>query len=637
MIGEQSFDTAFLYELEQIYNKYGDDMFKLDGIDEESLDIVKFREKFFSKGDTTADVSIDANSNVTTKDVISYRHERGKPLSKLASYHDLWLELRDMFGVGVANDMLWANILGSIYINDFTDVQLPYCFNFDPYDIMLQGLPMVDKIRSLPPKHLFSFKSQLEQFLVVAANSTKGATGLATLFVVMGHYVEKILDNMSDSGFSFKNGSDVWRYVKETVTSLVYTINQPMRGDQSPFTNVSLFDDNFMDQIIQDYPWNGRLPKKRVIQELQRVFCEVMNEELERTPVTFPVTTACLSVDDDLEILDEPFLYQMAEATRKWGFVNFYAGKSSTLSSCCRLRSDTDNEYFNSFGAGSSKIGSLGVVTVNIPQLAFRTYGRRDEFFAELSNEVNLANKINLAKRSLIKKAIDVGAHPLYTHGFMDLRKQYCTVGVTGLAEACHSMGFDIKDPYGVVFVTEVLEFINQINDTYSSDYGHPTNTEQVPAENSSITLANKDFLLGFNSDAGGKQIYPLYSNQFIPLTENANVLDRIMLQGVFDKHMSGGSILHINLDNRVSTQDIVDIVKYAVKKGVIYFNINYNLQRCFTGHMSVGNSDTCQICGEPVVDNFTKVVGFLTNTKNWHKTRRTKDYPNRRFYEKLN
>lgn len=129
-----------------------------------------------------------------------------------------------------------------------------------------------------------------------------------------------------------------------------------------------------------------------------------------------------------------------------------------------------------------------------------------------------------------------------------------------------------------------------------------------------------------------GYQIpYEIYSNQFIPLTTKANLLDRIKVQGIFDKHFTGGAIAHLNVEQKIeSKEQIKELIRKAVKMGVVYFAINYNLQSCSNDHMSVGKNELCPICASPITDNFTRVVGFLTSVKNWHRTRREKDYPER-------
>ena len=146
---------------------------------------------------------------------------------------------------------------------------------------------------------------------------------------------------------------------------------------------------------------------------------------------------------------------------------------------CCRLRSGTNNEYFNSFGAGSTKIGSLGVVTVNFPRLAMQSKSK-EEFLKKVSEMYETTAKINNAKRSIIKKRISLGAAPLYSLGYMSLSKQYSTFGVTGLNEAVQLLGMDILEEEGQDFVIEVLKLINEKINEANKKYKSPHNVEQV-------------------------------------------------------------------------------------------------------------------------------------------------------------
>jgi anaerobic ribonucleoside-triphosphate reductase len=852
------------------------------------------------------------------------------------------------------------------------------CFNYSTYDIMLNGLPMVKKIKSVPPKYLYSFKSQLEQFVVIASNSTLGATGLADLLVVMSYYVKNILKTKSDAHFHFRDEKDCWAYIKENLVSFIYTINQPMRANQSPFTNTSIYDANFLNKLCDDYIFpDGSSPDREIVQKLQDLYLTVMNEELERTPVTFPVTTGCFSIDENNNILDEEFLDFIARHVQKWGFINIYAGASSTLSSCCfdanqkvliknsngvildtiknvvegeydtyrrnltvfhngswvqakpikvpydntmykittannkelyvtdnhihatyngdkatnelsvddyilfnnmalnaiperdmkltynqgfliglyagdgskykrkdcesysitfslnenkikhldkisnalndwgidknihintynnlvsatvyskelydiisqyihggyaqekefdlnvllqsydfrkgicdgwhcadgsngnriystskklietgeiifnsigvvttissldrmgdveinggiytrnypslcirwytpnnkrsmkniykiknnsmyfkiqsiekydyngeyvycfevnnqeepyftlpngvithncRLRSEQKSEYFNSFGSGSSKIGSLGVCSINLPRIAIKSNGDENKFFEMLAYFVGVAAKVNNAKRHIIQKRINNGNEPLYTLGFMDISKQYSTFGVNGFHEMLQVLGYDILTDEGSDFGVKVIKFINNENKKYEKQYNAPHNTEQVPAENMSIKMVEKDRIMGYDLGCD------LYSNQFIPLITNADMLDRIRLQGKFDKHFSGGAICHLNVDTRIDDiEQIKSLIRICVKMGVVYFAINYVLQQCEDGHMTVGNREICPICGKNIENTYTRPVGFLTNVKNWHVVRREKDFPNRQFYNNIN
>ena len=446
---------------------------------------------------------------------------------------------------------------------------------------------------------------------------------------MMAYYVKNMLNTLSDAHFTFANEEAVWKYVRENLVSFVYTINQPMRGNQSPFTNLSIYDDNFLDKLCGDYIFpDGSTPDKEIVKQLQDIYLDIMNEELQRTPLTFPVTTACFSIDKDNNIQDEAFLHNIAQKNLQWGFINMYAGSSSTLSSCCRLRSEQQSEYFNSFGSGSSKIGSLGVCTINFPRLAIQ-YPLEEDFMEKLEEMVGVCAKVNNAKRRIVQKRINNGNEPLYKYEFMELSKQYSTCGVNGFYEAIELLGYDILTEEGQALALRILDKINDTNKVYQNKYKMPHNVEQVPGENLSIKLAEKDKLMGYQNE------YNLYSNQFIPLIANADLFDRIKLQGLFDSHFSGGSICHLNVETQITdVKDMEDLIRVAAKKGVVYFAINYVLSQCTNGHMSVTNGDQCLVCGEPITDKYTRVVGFLTNIKNWHKVRRDEDFPNRQFYQ---
>ncbi len=617
-----SWDTDFDTLMMHLWSKYGKELFTLDGIGEQ-MDLNKFSKNFFNSNGPSADVSVDANANVVAKTGIEYNFELPKPLKRYNSYFLLWKELKKAYGLETANEIIESQITGDIYINDFTDIASPYCFNYSTNDIAFNGLDSISKrIRVFPPKSLDTFLRQVEQFVVVAANSTLGATGFADLLLVASRYVDNLLETGMDGHTMIGNPE---QYIKERLTAFVYTVNWEFRGNQSPFTNISLYDDTFLDSLCPDYNAN-----KETVKLLQKIYVEVMNEELARSPITFPVTTACFCKEEDGSIKDKEFLNFIAEANLDYGWINIYNGDTSTLSSCCRLRSNKDNPYFNSFGAGSTKIGSLGVVTANLPRIAYKAKGDVDKFMEGLEEIYAVAAKINACKRRLVRKRIELGAAPLYTQGYMDLNKQYSTFGVVGINEAVQLLGKDILTEEGQNLVLRILKNINKWIDRAEAQYKAPHNVEQVPAETSAIKLANKDKMLGY--DIG----VPLYSNQFIPLIVKADMLDRLKLQGLFDRHLSGGAIAHINVGEKIRDPKVmVSLMEYAAKCGVVYWAINYLLNCCEEKHLWVGTS-ICPKCGKPIDSQLTRVVGFLTNVKAWHAVRRSFDFPQRQFYKNL-
>ena len=580
--------------------------------------------------------------------VISEDHPIIEMSYKLSSNRDKILRARGKDGRFETDEILKIEVLPYVgeYVYDITTetgrfqtsgLEVHNCFNYSTNDIKYDGLKgLSDRPYVTAPKSLDVFIRQIEQFMVVAANSTLGATGFSDALIVASTYVDKIIETGRDGHINIgKDIDDIKTYVKEKLTEFIYTVNWSFRGNQSPFSNLSVYDDTFLDHLCPDYGAN-----KETVKLLQELYLDAMNEEMTRTPLTFPVTTACFCTDEDNNIKDKEFAKFIAEKNLKYGFINIYNGKTSNLSSCCRLRSSTDNPYFNTFGAGSTKIGSLGVVTVSFPRAAMKAVDKADasldpelkeQYFMEnLHGLFDMECMINSAKRKLISKRIELGAAPLYTYGYMALSKQYSTFGIVGLNEAVEIMGYDILTKEGQAFVSRVLDTINEWVLSAENQYKAPHNVEQVPSEGSAVKLATKDKMMGY--DCG----VPFYSNQFIPLVTQANMLDRIRLQGMFDAKMSGGAICHINVAEEITDPDkMVKLMEYAAKCGVVYWAVNYRIRMCENHHTWVG-TEKCPVCGKPYTDEITRVVGFFTNTKHWNKTRREHDWPNRQFYSSI-
>ena len=638
----QTFDHDFDALLRRLRDKYPQDLFKLEGIHPDQTDIGKSSAAFFRNTSAClADASVDANANVSGRNVITYVHELPKPLMRLNALFNLWKTIRDMTGTThIADEAIKAELTGLLYINDSCDIGRPYCFNFSCLDIARNGLKMDDKLVITPPKHLATFLRQLEQFAVVAANSVMGATGYADLLIVVAAYVEKIRETGRDNHVSLSDEDALWAYVREQLVSLVYTFNWVFRGHQSPFTNVSVYDEPFLMQLTPSYEVEGFTPAVATVQHVQEVFLDVMNSISRRTPLTFPVVTACFSVEKDKEdkrhIRDRKFLALLANKNREFGFINIYCGETSTISSCCRLRSDaSDLGYSNSFGSGATKIGSLGVVTLNLPALALES-GDRGVFLDRVAWYARMAGIINEAKRHFIRDRIRRGALPLYTLGFMELERQYSTCGFCGLYEALEILGCRITDHQGRETALTVLSLINKANALLTERYGTPHNMEQVPAETAAVKLAAKDRLLGrWNKTHEPEDIPAFYANQFIPLWDtDASFHERLRIQGELDALCTGGAICHLNVAERISDPAVMaNLIEEAVAYGVVYFAVNYQINRCPENHMSVGRGTACPVCGKKVEESFTRVVGFNTSTKNWNSIRRNHDWPGRHFY----
>ena len=635
-IKSQSYQKEFKDLMLLMLDIYGVEIFNLCGIGEQ-LDLNK-AVKNMVKADNTANGSIDSNANVGATTSITIMHEISKPHILMQSYYRLWKWLKKNRSLEVANKFVKSQLIGEFYVNDMhynTYIQ-PYCFNHSCLYIATQGLVGVNSKNNItPPKYLRSFFDIMEAYLLISGASTAGATGISNLLVVASVFLKKMINNnFTDSHVCLKSEEDCWTYFKEELTSFIYKLNQDCRGNQSLFTNVSIYDKNFLNTIIPEtilfIDGNIYDTDLETVQRVQEIYLDVMNEEAERVVHTFPVTTACFASKYNEEtgkneILDQDFLDFICRKNEKNGFINMYSGDTATLSSCCRLRSDKNNAFFNSFGGASDSIGSMGVVCINLPQLAFKYKNNAGLFKRDLKDIVNLAQEVNYAKRCLLKHSIKKGHLPLYTNGYMDLSKQFSTLGFIGLYEACEIYGKDITTPEGLVFAQEILHIMEETNEKFSEEHKIPCNMEGIPGENTCVKLALKDKVLGFNDK------YNMYSNQFIPLSKRCNLLDRIKLSSAMDKYCSGGSIMHITVDSKMSLETMKDIVSSIIESGVKYFAFNYEINQCKDcGKIFVGKTKTCISCGGDNIDRYMRVVGFLTKKSSWSETRQLED---RQYY----
>lgn len=640
-INSQSYQKDFKEFMYKMVDKYGIDILNLNGIGEQ-LDINKAIKKMMSST-TMADTSVDSNSNTNIVTSGAVFTETCKAHSLIHNHYRIWKFMKKNHGLEYANDLMERKISGQIYINDLSGFY-PYCFNFDPIHFALYGIPkkLDGKGESLPPQHMESFFGILEDILPIFAKNLAGACGIATLFPVLSIYVQKaLLEGNKIDEIQLKDEQAVWDFLKVKLTSLLYNLNRPARdGSQSLFTNVSIMSPTFLQETCKDMTLvfkNGMVITADVDTTLriQDIWIDVFNKESERRLFTFPVQTLSIATIEDEngrpKIVDTDFYNEMMKKNIKLGAMNVYAGDSSTLSSCCRLRSDKAKVFTNSLGGSSSNIGSFGVCTVNLATLALRYKGNIDKFYTELDKNIEYAQEVNRCKMNFIKRDIKNGNLPMYDLRFVELDKQYATLGINGLYECCQELGYDYRLEENRDFVKSLLQHINTLNDKLGEKMNHIVNVEQIPAENVAVKLANIDKKLGLNSK------YDIYANQFIPLdiTTEGGILDRISIQGELDEYFSGGSILHINLDQECKDEDLfLELGKYAIENGVRYFGINYATNHCNNcGGTFVGKLEECPHCQSKNFETWCRTVGYMVPVENYNKVRR-QEFERRVFYK---
>ena len=332
--------------------------------------------------------------------------------------------------------------------------------------------------------------------------------------------------------------------------------------------------------------------------------------------MTFPVLSFSL-LRQNGKFVDEEFAKWCCRHNMQWADSNFFISDDITsLSNCCRLISNVDNlGYFNSIGGTQLEVGSVKVSTINLARIAYEN-DTKEGYLNQLREEVVLDLQVLDVIRGIIKRNIEKGLLPNYTHGIINIDSQYNTIGTNGLFECIQKFGLTKKDEFGYTYYTdegldfakEILRVINEEKDKFTADKDYQANQEQVPAERAASILMQKD--KHFYPDEAYD--LPLYGNQWIPLGVKTTLNEKIRLSAILDKACNGGSIAHINLESPLTDFDTAwDLLNQVADAGVVYFAFCTRISACKHNHGFYG--DTCSVCGEPKTTSYQRIVGFLT------------------------
>lgn len=620
-------------QFEELYDRFtassnGIELLKVEGIAPDQLDIGLQSLNFFDK--KLADISTDSNSNfVDDISPSSYRTHTTNGSMKLLGYHLLWYHTMRRYGQQDADEAISTVWDGGLYFHDAhgTKIQMPYCYAFSLDKIVYEGRPY-GSLPNTPPKHRKSFISQVDKFISDLSRQFAGATAPSDFFLWYAYYAEK------DTSITSVND------IIQDFQGLVYLFNEPGRveGDP-PFTNIAIYDMPGLEKLFGHivYPDFSK-PNLDYIMSLQRVFCEwfVKGDPETGFPYKFPVVTINATTDDNGDFIDEKFVRWVAHINRPKGNINIHFGTQAKMAMCCRYENDLDDMGLtpDSFGNGGVNIGSHRVVTINFPRAAMLAGGDRDKFYEVLDKYFDTAAKLLIVHRyDILQKRIDKNPDYLKYFGrlqWFSLKTMFSTFGIVGIHEAAEFMGYNILDESGTEFVLDMMAYIKKKVKEYRKQTGIIFNTEEIPGEQACVALATKD-RISVNQDLS----YQLYSNQYIPLTTKTDLFTRIDLSGRFMKMVSGGGILHANLDAPLDTDGkMYELMKLAAKSGVPHIAICHRFGRC-EDHKAVivGQRDTCPICDKPLVQARARVIGYFSDEFNWNPVRRQYDAPNR-FYD---
>ena len=500
------------------------------------------------------------------------------------------------------------------------------CFAYDLKDVAEKGLFFLNTFNSEPPKHLSTFIDFVKEFISFCSNRSSGAVGLPNIVPYMYYFWKKDCEN----GYATKSSE---YYAKQQIQRFVYAINQPYTRDgiQSAFINCSVFDMPYLEALFSGATFpdgEPMLDSLEEIQDFQKMFMEEVAEIRHHNVMTFPVLTISL-LRKDGKFLDEDFAKWGIEHNRIWSDSNLFIDDNvSSLSNCCRLKSDVrDLGYFNSIGGTALKVGSVKVSTLNLARLALEYHGDEEAYLTNLKKLVRLDCQVLDVVRHILKRNVEKGLLPNFTKGIVDFEHLYNTVGVIGVYETMKTFGYTYQDELGNTFYSEdadrfgekIFKTIHEVKDDFMKDKDYKINLEQIPGESAAAKLLKADRF--FYPETVVEDL-PLYGNQFIPLGIKTTMAERIRIASLFDSFCNGGSIAHLNIDKPFDSFDKAwEMVNYIADKGLTYFAFNTKIQACAKNHGFYGK--VCPICGGPVENEYTRIVGFYTPIKSWSKERK--------------
>lgn len=612
-------------------SKYGEDFEILNGFHESQLNFSDFIDGFVDKN--VADVTIDANANAHHKDICSLCGEKGKSEDKLFAFNKIFYEHKKKYGLRTAKEWLETEYNGGFYLHDASSsTYRPYCYAYDLTRLAKEGLFFLDGYNNQAPGHLTTFLDDVIEFVSFMSNRSSGACGLPNVLLWTFYFWKKDCED----NYYLRNPE---YYIRQSFQKFIYRLNQPfLRVDQSAFVNVSIFDHHYLEALFGgvEYP-DGTFAIDYIdeIIEHQKVFMEVVSDIRNSNMFTFPVLTYSLLYKDG-EFQDKEFARWCSDHNTKWNDSNFFMSDNvGVLSNCCRLLSDVNklDGFINSIGGTALSIGSVKVNTINLMRIAYETECNEKKYLNILKKRTLLCCKTLDVIRHIIQRNVEKGLLPNYCDGGIEMSKQYSTIGILGLYEVVEAFGMTETDEFGNVYYTDegiefaskIFEVLNSVKDSFTDEYSF--NIESVPAERAAVILCQKDNLLYEKNDKF------IYSNQWIPLSENCTIKEKLRLSSILDQKCSGGSIAHINLEQNFPNTDVAwDMLNKIAASGVIYFAFNTKINECDNHHGFVG-TDICPTCGHGVYDTYQRIVGFLEPVRSYSEVRK-KEFDTRQWYD---
>ncbi len=503
---------------------------------------------------------------------------------------------------------------GDMHIHDLGGLTL-YCCGYSLRNIILMGVQGIPNIpTSSPAKHFDAILNQIANLVTIYQNEIMGAVAFNSFDTLLAPYIKK--DNLT------------YEEVKQNLQNFIFSINSNSRAGAEPaFTNITfdLFppkdlenDPALIGDKIQEFTYKEC---QKEMDMLNKAFYELMNEgDYNGRPFSYPIPTYNINSNFDFDNPNNDMLFEM---TGKFGypyfanFVNSDMDQSDVRSMCCRLNLDLRELRKRNgglFGSGDST-GSIGVVTINLPRLAYKHKNNEKEFFNALK-EILIIAKDSLEKKRkwLNDNIINKDMLPAFSTYVGTLKNHFSTIGIVGLNEMCENFnGNNILTEEGMEFSIKVCNFIREELINFQEETGNLYNFEATPAESTCYRLAKKDVDDFEDIIVRGGREYPYYTNScHMPPNEVKNLKQLFDHQDKLQVLFTGGTVVHIYCDGAISGEKAKHIVKTVCKKyRTPYVSISPLNRYCEEHGYVKERVEECPICGKKL-DLYQRITGYL-------------------------
>ncbi len=603
--------------------------------DRETMEKLKFLSDYCMASNAATGSKYDANANVEHKNIATLIGELPKSSFIRLNRRLLTDRIKKMYGKELSNKYIDLLTHHFIYKNDETSLA-NYCASITMYPWLIGGTTSIGG-NSTAPTNLKSFCGGFVNMVFMVSSMLSGACATPEFLMYLNYFIgmeygkdyylnaDKVVD------LSAKKRT-IDKIITDCFEQIVYSINQPTgaRNYQAVFWNISYYDQPYFESLFGEFYFpDGSQPDWNGLNWLQKRFMKWFNKERTKTVLTFPVETMAL-LSDGTDVQDKEWGDFTAEMySEGHSFFTYMSDNADSLSSCCRLRNEIqDNGFSYTLGAGGVSTGSKSVLTINLNRCIQYAVNNGLDYKEYLAQVVDLVHKVQLAYNENLKEFLKNGMLPLFDAGYINMSRQYLTIGVNGLVEAAEFLGLKITDnPDYLAFVQGVLGIVEEYNKKYKTKEVM-FNCEMIPAENVGVKHAKWDREDGYFVPRD------CYNSYFYVVEDHSlNIVDKFKLHGApYIEHLTGGSALHMNLDEHLSKDQYRQLLRVAAKEGCNYFTFNIPNTICNEcGHIDKRYLKECPHCHSKNVDYMTRIIGYLKRVSNFSAPRQQE--AQRRYY----